>query len=205
MLAVMVVYLHRQRHIRVCGEVRRTHRRKLRQLLDVFIRRVPMADELVIIHEEMDNLTRWILFRVVVVYRDKFALWVLLDRLNLWNIVPPNAVECELVEIFKVNHIAPSKQKCRKIHSCTLRHSKRPESNRNFLKQSVLPLHHYLLRRLYHIFLTRSTIFFSVGVRFAYPFAPSFSLCIYPWWVCGETLSCGLSISICFMRLFLVS
>jgi hypothetical protein len=41
---------------------------------------------------------------VMVIHGDKITLWVCLDRLNLRNIVLAHAGECELFEIFKVNH-----------------------------------------------------------------------------------------------------
>ena len=104
MLAVMVVYLHRQRHIRVCGEVRRTHRRKLQQFRNVLVRRVPISNELVIVHKEMNDFACLVFCCVMVIHRDKFAMRICLDRLDLRNVVLSNAGECELVEIFKVNH-----------------------------------------------------------------------------------------------------
>ena len=108
--------------------------------------------------------------RVMVIYRDKLALRPYLDRIKLWDIVLSDARKHKLVEVFKINHAAPCKQKCRKIQNCILRHSKRPESHRDFTFSSASSfMDHYLLCRLYHIFLTRSTIFFSLVVRFAYP------------------------------------
>ena len=79
----------------------------------------------------------------------------------------------------------PANKKCRKIHSCTLRHSKRPDLNRDNGFPRMLRLHHYSLCRLYHSLRTLATIAFSSVVRFAYPFALSFSLWLYPWCVCG--------------------
>ena len=40
----------------------------------------------------------------MVIYGDKLALRVRLDRLDLRNVVLPNTGECKLVKIFKVNH-----------------------------------------------------------------------------------------------------
>lgn len=169
MLAVMVVYLHRKRHIRVCGEIRRAHRRKLRQFWNVLVRRVPISNELIIVHKEMNDFTFRVFRGVMVIHGDKLACGIHLDWLNLRNIVLANAGECELVKIFKVNHKSPSKQKCRKIHFCTLRHSKRPDSNRSPRSHGVITLYDYLLCLLYQTFFTNATSFFSSAVNALVP------------------------------------
>ena len=66
-----------------------------------------MPDELVIVHKEMHDLACWVLYRVVVVDGDKFALRISLNRFELRNAVLANARKHELVQIFKVEHTSP--------------------------------------------------------------------------------------------------
>lgn len=59
---------------------------------------------MVIVHKEMNDFACLLFCCVMVIHRDKFAMRICLDRLDLWNIVLPNTGECKLVQIFKVYH-----------------------------------------------------------------------------------------------------
>ena len=111
-LSVVVVYLHCKRHIRVGGEVRRAHRRKLQQFRNVLVRRVPISDKLVIIHKEMNDFAFRVFRRVMVIHGDKLAMRIRLYRLDLRNIVLAKTWKYKLVQIFKVYHGKLLKSPC---------------------------------------------------------------------------------------------